>query len=73
MPWGRELCVLLTLQFTLLQPISKSEPSAAQIVGKWEKEDRIQFLPGTEVGMVRVEGSMISLAPGRRLKSFVHT
>ena len=57
----------------LLQPISKSEPSAAQIVGKWEKEDKIYFLPGTEVGMIRVEGNMIFLAPGRRLRSFYLT
>lgn len=66
-----ELCVLLTLQFMLLPPINKSEPSPTQIVGKWEKEDRIHFLPGAEVGMIRVEGNMISLAPRRGLRSFL--
>lgn len=57
----------------LLQPTSKLKSTAAQIVEKWEKEDRINFLAGVEVKMVGIEGNMIFLASRRKLGSFYLT
>lgn len=38
-PTPRQLCILLNLLFMLLQPMSEWERSAAQVVGKGEKDD----------------------------------
>lgn len=65
-----QLWVLLALYFMLLQPTSKLKSTAAHIVEKWEKEDRINFLAGK---MVRIEGNMIFLASRRKLGSFYLT